>query len=57
LNELVFGNNSVKRRNDATEKELDLMNKLQLANIKLIKSGIGKDERKNQLRIFANLYK
>ena len=57
LNELVFGCNSIKRRNDATEKELDLMNRLQLANIKLIKNGLGKDERKNQLRIFAELYK
>ena len=33
------------------------MNRLQLANIKLIKNGLGKDERKNQLRIFAELYK
>jgi hypothetical protein len=57
LNELVFGCNSTKRRNDATEIELDLMNKLQLANIKLIKSGLGKDKRRNQLRIFAELYK
>lgn len=57
LNELVFGYNSTKRRNDATEKELDLMNRLQLANIKLIKSGLGRDERKNQLRMFTELYK
>jgi hypothetical protein len=57
LNDLVFGSNSIKRRNDATEKELELMNKLQLANIKLIKKGTGKDERKKQLRIFAELYK
>lgn len=55
LNELVFGCNSTKRRNDATEKELDLMNRLQLANIKLIKSGLGKDDRKSQLRMFAEL--
>lgn len=57
LNELVFGSNSVKRRNDATEEELELMNKLQLANIKLIKSGISRDLRYFKLREFAELLK
>ncbi len=57
LNELVFGSNSIKRRNNATEEELELMNKLQLANIKLIKSGISRDLRYLKLREFAELLK
>lgn len=57
LNDLVFGVNSTRRRNDANVEELELMNKLQLANIKLIKENIGKDERREKLRLFAQLYK
>jgi hypothetical protein len=55
LKQLAFGYKD-KNRNEATEKELDLLNQLQLANIKLINKGIGKSERQLQLRTFAELY-
>lgn len=45
-----------KPRNEATEQELRLLNALQLANIKLILSGVGKDERHKRLRDFAVIY-
>ena len=52
LNQLVFGTNSG-HINEATETELDLMNRLQKANIKLIKDGINKIERQRILRDIA----
>lgn len=55
LNELVFGDPKGKQRNEATEQQLDKLNRLQLANIKLIKSGIGKSKRKQKLIEFSEL--
>lgn len=52
LNQLVFGTNSG-HRNEATEQELELMNRLQRANIKLIKDCVGKVERQKILREIA----
>ena len=57
LNLLVFGNIAGKQRNTASEAELELMNKLQLANIKMIKGGMSKEDRHNNLKTFASLYK
>lgn len=56
LNELVFGDPKGKQRNEATEYQLDKLNKIQLANIKLIHSGISKAKRHEQLKSFAFLY-
>lgn len=56
LNKLVFGDEKDRNRNDASEKQLDLLNKLQLANIKLIKDGLSADVRKAKLNDFASLY-
>lgn len=55
LNELVFGDAKGKQRNEATEQQLDKLNRLQLANIKLLKSGIGISQRKIKLSEFADL--
>jgi len=55
LNLLVFNDVKGKKRNEATELQLDKLNRLQLANIKLIKSGISLSARKEQLRAFADL--
>jgi hypothetical protein len=41
INQLVFGNPKGSQRNIATEAQLDLMNRLQVANIKLIREGMG----------------
>jgi hypothetical protein len=52
LNQLVFGINSG-QRNEATEEQLNLMNRLQRANIQMIKEGKGKSERYRILRDIA----
>lgn len=56
INQLVFGNPHGNQRNIATEKQLDLMNRLQIANIKLIREGMGQKTREKNLLIFKNLY-
>ena len=56
LNSLVFGNPNPNQRNEATSEQLNLMNKLQLANIKMIKQGISKIERHRNLKLFSELY-
>lgn len=55
LNQLVFGDSRDRGRNEATEQELDLLNKLQVANIKLLQKNLSKDERHKKLRDFAEL--
>jgi hypothetical protein len=55
LKTLAFGFKD-KDRNEATEKELRLLDTLQLANIRLIKEGLSKDERHKRLRDFAVLF-
>lgn len=52
LNNLVFGFNSG-QRNEANEEQLELMNRLQKANIKMIKEGKGKTDRYKILRDLA----
>jgi hypothetical protein len=56
LNQLVFGNPAGNQRNIATEKQLDLMNHLQKANIKMIHEGLTRKVRAKNLMIFKNLY-
>ena len=55
LNELVFGDPRSRQRNEANEKQLNKLNQLQLANIKLINSGINKSKRHAELERFAFL--
>lgn len=55
LNLLVFGDTKPRRRNQATEEQLDKMNRLQIANMKLIKSNISVDKRKETLKTFSEL--
>lgn len=55
LNMLVFGTLKGRKRNEATESELAKINALQLANIKLIKMGIGAQTRKQRLKDLAEL--
>lgn len=57
LNNLVFGTTKGNQRNEATPQQLDLMNKLQLANIKLINQKVSKQSRHESLVLFANLYR
>jgi hypothetical protein len=52
LNQLVFGCNSG-QRNEASEVQLELINRLQLANIKMIKEGKAKIDRYKILRDLA----
>lgn len=57
INKLVYGEYKGKKRNTSSEDELDMLNKLQKANIKLIKEGISRFDRKERLRQFAMLLK
>lgn len=57
LNFLVFGNQNGNQRNDATEFELYLMNKLQQSNIVLIQKCVDKETRLKKLAEFAELLK
>ena len=56
LNLLVFQSETGKNRNQATAEQLNLMNKLQVANIKLINEQLPKTERQKQLQMFAELF-
>ena len=56
LNELVFGSEKSKQRNEATKEELELMNRLQLMNANLIESGIGKTPRIAKLAEYVELH-
>lgn len=53
INQLVFGDGRDRTRNEATEKELEKLNKIQLANIKLLQNKV--HNRHEQLRNFADL--
>jgi len=57
LNTLVFESTKGKQRNEATEQELDLMNRLQKLNINMLKQRIKNKDRVNRLRVFAENYK
>jgi hypothetical protein len=56
LNQLVFGRPNGNQRNIATEKQLDLMNRLQVANIKMIRENFSRGQREKNLKIFKELY-
>lgn len=56
LNQLVFDNPNGNQRNEATAEQLELMNKLQLANIKLIREKTPKQLRYENLIVFTKLY-
>lgn len=55
INELVFGSAKGGQRNRATEEQLELLQKLQKADVKLIKQGLTFEQRKKNLAIFRNL--
>lgn len=55
INGLVFDSAKGGQRNEATEEQLELLNKLQKADVKLIKQGLTFDQRKRNLTIFKNL--
>ncbi len=55
LNLLTFGDEKDRTRNEASEKELEILNKLQIANTKLIKSGATLEVRKAKLKDFHSL--
>lgn len=55
LNKLVYGEYKGNNRNLSTQEQLDRLNKLQKANIKLIKEGLGVFDRKEKLREFYGL--
>lgn len=57
LNQLVFGNPNGNQRNSATEKQLELMNKLQKINISLIYSNTPKAKRQEKLHEFVMMTK
>jgi hypothetical protein len=56
INQLVFNNPHGNQRNKATEEQLDLLNRMQIANIRLIREGVGAKTREIQLRRFKELY-
>lgn len=55
VNKLVYGEAKGGKRDISTEKELDRLNRLQLANIRLIESGVGKKARIAELEKFSEL--
>lgn len=57
LNFLVFGSGQTKTRNEATEQELELMNKLQKINISMINECKPIKTRHERLAEFADMYK
>lgn len=57
LNFLVFGSQNGKQRNDATEFQLMLMNRLQKLNISMIYDKTSKDVRYRKLSEFADMIK
>lgn len=56
LNNLVFGNPHGNQRNTASEAQLDLMNRLQVANTRMIRDGISRSKREQNLITFRRLY-
>lgn len=55
LNKLVYGEYKGGKRNLSDQGQLDKLNKLQRANIKLINDGLGVFDRKEKLRGFSDL--
>lgn len=57
LNNLVYGASKGGKRNELSEKELELLNNLQKLNINYLKSGIFGDERRRKLTSYAMDFK
>lgn len=55
INSLVFGDAKGGQRNNATEEQLELLEKLQRADVRLIKQGLTFEQRKKNLTVFKNL--
>lgn len=56
LNQLIFNNPHGNQRDKATEEQLDLLNRMQVANIRMIREGYSAKTREKNLRIFKELY-
>lgn len=57
LNSLVAGEFKGLERNELNEKQLDLLNNLQKLDIDMIERGLGKLQRHEKLRDYADMYK
>ncbi len=57
LNSLVKGEFKSIDRNELSEKELDLLNNLQVLNIKMLNGRLGKKERHSKLKQYAEMFK
>lgn len=57
LNSLVVGEFKGLERNELNEKQLDLLNNLQKLDIDMIERGLGKLQRHEKLRDYADMYK
>jgi hypothetical protein len=55
INGIVFGKETGGQRNKATEEQLDLLRKIQKADIKMIKKGLNKEQRRKQLTVLKKL--
>lgn len=55
INGLVFGSDKGGQRNNATEEQLDLLQKLQKADVKLIKKGKSFSQREQILKVLKSL--
>jgi hypothetical protein len=56
INQLVFGNPYGDQEKSTTPKQLDLLNRLQVANIKMIREGFSVKAREKNLKILKDLY-
>lgn len=54
LNNLVYGETKGGKRNTLTQDQLDKLNKLQLANIKMINEGLSKTDRHTRLELVSS---
>ena len=57
INYLVFGNKQGKQRNEATEFQLSILNRLQKLNISMIQEKMPKDLRYKKLTDFSEMFK
>lgn len=55
INTLIFGDGAERKRNEASEAELEKLNRIQLANIELLNNN--EPQRWEKLRLFARLLK
>lgn len=55
INDIVFGSSKGGQRNTATEKQLDMLSKIQKADIKLITKGLSFVQRQKNLQVLKDL--